>query len=111
MLVVEDQAPVLRALARGLEANGFSVTAAASASAALALGDGGWDAVVTDVNMPGMRGPDFVARLRERMAPVPVVFMSGDTGEAPALERSATLTKPFTMPELEAKLAELLSRG
>ena len=33
--------------------------------------------VITDHSMPGMMGPEFVARLRERMPSVPVIVLSG----------------------------------
>ncbi|MGC2164294.1 MAG: response regulator, partial [Silvibacterium sp.] len=33
--------------------------------------------VITDHSMPGMNGPEFVTRLRERMPAVPVIVLSG----------------------------------
>ena len=107
VLLVEDNRDVLEATRALLEASGYRVTAAASGDEALrALAAGGpVDVVVTDVVMPGMSGPEVVARIRERWGELPVVFVSGYSdsvaGARGVLQSGALLLqKPFTAEAL-----------
>jgi CheY-like chemotaxis protein len=62
------------------------------------------DVLVTDVVMPGMSGVELAVRARERRPNLPVVFVSGYTGDATlaASDDPATafLAKPFDGDEL-----------
>jgi FixJ family two-component response regulator len=69
-------------------------------------------ALITDVVMPGMTGPDLVDELRRRGCRTPVIFVSGYADHALlARIRSASgaslLPKPFTAEDILAKLDEL----
>ena len=72
----------------------------------------GIDAVVTDVVMPGLDGPELARRLAERRAAAPVLYVSGYTQGALAehqeLEGACFLPKPFTPHGLARKLREVL---
>jgi PAS domain S-box-containing protein len=117
LLVAEDD-DVLRALIREmLEEGGYEVLAARSGAEALAKAaafEGGIDALVTDVIMPGMRGPELAARLREHRPDVRVVFVTG-YGERPFEQelgpRETFLTKPLGMEALLAAVAQVLAAG
>ena len=64
VLVVEDDEPIRRAVVDGLEANGFRVSATASAEAATeSLAAQPVDLVVLDIGLPGLSGLEFCRRL------------------------------------------------
>jgi CheY-like chemotaxis protein len=74
------------------------------------------DALVTDVVMPGMSGRELVGRLRLRRPELPVMFLSGYTGEEVTDEvrgqpHQSFLQKPFSPQALAAALEELLGAG
>ncbi len=119
VLVVEDEVPMRRAIARILRGADYTVLEAASAPEAvdafLAHGPG-VDLVVTDVLLPGMSGAELVSRLRQSGSPVRVLFMSGyadltrDT-EVRAVRSAPFLNKPFTRDTLLDKVRELLAHN
>ncbi len=107
ILLVEDD-ELMRRLARQiLEDHGYAVIEATDGMSALAQLDGKRtiDLVLTDVVMPGMRGPDLALRLVESHPEMKVVYMSGYTGELLAGNHGLThgiplLEKPFTRAAL-----------
>ena len=108
VLVVEDDA-ALRALAtRILTKLGFVVTSAAGGREALEIDMAGIDAIVCDVVMPGMSGPELLRRLVD---PPPTVFVSGytndDLRDMPDT-RWVFLPKPYTHESLAAALGAAL---
>jgi PAS domain S-box-containing protein len=116
ILVVED-APALRAMIREiLEGNGYHVLEASRPEEALAAAKAHHrpvDLVVTDVVMPGMSGPELVARLRRDSGRARVLYMSGYTDEAIGSRRvhapgTQFLPKPFTVVALLGKVREAL---
>ena len=100
---------------------GFDVDTADNAEVALTMCEHSVpDVVVTDVVMPGMRGTDLATRLHEAYPLLPVLLMSGYGSDQylTAADRSGTheyndlrrfLAKPFRLPELQTKLAELVA--
>ena len=116
ILLVDDE-PVVRTIARRILGNaGFEVVEAADAAQARAVMEGGgpFDLLVTDVIMPGMRGPELARLVHESHPDLPVLFVSGFTGED-ALEglepgRVAFLAKPFAMEQLLEAVRGLLRR-
>ncbi len=114
VLLVEDDDAIRRTLSRALEAKGLAVTAARSADEALEAAQRlAFDALVTDVVMPGLRGPELAARLREQRPGLPVVFISGYHDDGGALGEDATtavLGKPLTAEALLRELAELTAK-
>ena len=77
VLVVEDD-PAMGALAvKVLELKGLAARSTRSASEALTLLEtNDFDAVVTDINMPGMNGLEFCQQLSLNRADVPVIVMT-----------------------------------
>ncbi|MFQ5437655.1 MAG: ATP-binding protein [Paracoccaceae bacterium] len=110
VLLVEDEAPVRGFAARALKMQGYTVLEAENGDAALALLQGGArevDVFVTDVIMPGMDGPTWVARALGDYPGVRVVFVSGYAEESfaeqqAAIPNSVFLPKPFSLGELTA---------
>jgi chemotaxis protein histidine kinase CheA len=120
VLLVDDSFTT-RALERSvLEAAGFSVVAVADAEAALAELDAGhFDAVVSDVSMPGMDGFELCQRIRagQRTRELPVVLVTSLSSEADrrrGLDAGAdayVAKQEFDHEQLVAKLNELLGRA
>lgn len=104
VLVVDDESEILMTLDDILSADGHEVTTATSGEQALTLiGNTRFDAILTDVRMPGLDGPGLYRRLEaERPDLIPRLgFMTGDTlgPSARAFLKEADrpcLEKPFT---------------
>jgi len=117
VLVVEDEVRLARALQRGLRAEGFAVEVAHNGTDGLHQArEGGYDAVVLDVMLPGLSGYRVVQALRAEQNWVPVLMLSAKDGEhdqADGLDLGADdyLTKPFSYVVLVARLRALLRRG
>jgi two-component system response regulator (stage 0 sporulation protein F) len=80
ILVVEDDAHQRLLYREELEEQGYEVIEAADGRAALAaLDEHAPDAVVLDINMPGMNGLDTLARIHDRNHGIPVVINSAYT--------------------------------
>ncbi len=114
VLLVEDEAPVRRLAERALRRRGFSVQAADSAEAALALLEGGMrpDVVVSDVMMPGLDGPGLLAELRRRWPDLPAILVSGYAAQGPrtalAEETATFLAKPYSLAALVDAVSQSL---
>ena len=109
LLIVDGDAALRRSLAEQLGLNGeFASIECDSAAAALRLlPDERVDAVLIDVALPDMDGPELCRRLRRAGVAIPIIVLgdSGATASA-ALDAAATesMTKPFRVGELLARL-------
>ncbi len=114
VLVVDDE-DMIRSLIRSvLEANGYRVLEAESAQDALDRTDIDFDTIdliITDVRMPGLSGPEFARVLRARRPDLPIVFVSGYSGDAPVDANPSAITeflaKPFPLPHLIAAVRRI----
>jgi signal transduction histidine kinase len=118
ILLVDDERMILTALERGLLREGYRVIPALSGQEALDLVKKGAphiDAIVSDVLMPGMSGPELVARLGVEGIRSPHLFISGYTDGALVPERlredEGILVKPFTIRELADRIRQMLDEG
>lgn len=106
VLVVDDEAPILRSVRRTLGAAGYEVVAAADGNAALDCvreSDDTFDLVVLDLMMPGMDGVTAFYKLRELQPDIRILLSSGyhhfaDADELIAEGLCGFLRKPY-MPE------------
>ena len=101
ILLVEDEEPVRALACRTLEERGYTVLAAADAEEAWRMAAGREiDAVLTDVVMPQLSGPQLVSRMTPARTAMVVIYMSGYADDALLefeLDPSITfLRKPFT---------------
>jgi two-component system KDP operon response regulator KdpE len=109
VLVVDDDAHILRALRTGLRGRGFEVFTAADGESALDLLDEtAVDILVLDLGLPGIDGLEVIRRLRA-WSEVPIVVLSvreGQSDKVTALDAGADdyLVKPFDMQELLARI-------
>lgn len=114
VLVVDDDVLVARTLAGMLTRLGFACTIADSGSSAVdqfGSDPSKWSLVVCDVLMPGMSGPDAVARMRRARVDVPVLFVSGFTADHQRLTlepHTGFLGKPFNTAGLARAVHQLV---
>jgi two-component system response regulator MprA len=118
VLVVDDDPPLLRMLARTLAAEGYAVATAVDGGAALAQISSASppDLIVLDVTMPGLDGLAVCRRLRSKGVTVPVLMLTARDAVADrvsGLDSGADdyLVKPFAVEELIARLHALGRRG
>jgi two-component system response regulator MprA len=117
VLVVDDDPPLRRMLARSLSAEGFEVTVAHDGGAALVAAErSAPDVIVLDVAMPAIDGLSVCRRLRSRGLPTPILMLTARDAVADrvaGLEAGADdyLVKPFAIEELIARLRALTRRG
>ncbi|MFM9943002.1 MAG: ATP-binding protein [Hyphomicrobiaceae bacterium] len=118
VLLVEDEDSVRNFAVRALQRQGYEVLEATTGVEALEIvaREGGLvDIVVSDVVMPEMDGPTMLNELRKTRPDLKVIFVSGypddrfKTSLDPAAQ-FAFLPKPFTLPQLAAKVKEELAR-
>jgi two-component system, OmpR family, response regulator MprA len=117
VLIVDDDGPVRRTLARTLGAEGYETELAPDGGGALAaIERDPPDAVVLDAIMPGMDGLAVARRLRAKGVAVPILMLTARDGvsdRVAGLDAGADdyLVKPFATEELLARVRALLRRG
>jgi DNA-binding NarL/FixJ family response regulator len=114
VLIVEDEADARDLLVRGLNRLGFVADGAVDGVAALAMLEQGWDAVVSDIQMPRMDGLQLLGELRVRLPEATRVIITsfGDKDRVLAALNAGAhylLEKPFTTKQLAELLTRLLS--
>jgi PAS domain S-box-containing protein len=119
ILVIEDEDIVRNLACRGLRDHGYKVIEARNGTQALhyvRLHPGGVDLVISDVVMPEMGGRELGQRLARTNPDLPVLYMSGYTGED-VVQRgllepgSPFQQKPFTPAALARKIRVMLDQG
>ena len=116
ILVVDDDASTRRALRVTLSGMGFTVVEAARGEEALSLARVSWfDAVLMDVDMPGMGGVEACRCIRHAIARLPILMltvMDSEDDKVLALDAGADdyITKPFQVRELTARLRSAVRR-
>ena len=114
-VVVEDDHDVGDAISKLLDQAGFDVTVARTGADALALiGEGRPDLVTLDLTLPDIDGVEVCRQIRT-VSDCYVIVVSGRTAEVDrliGLEVGADdyLVKPFSMRELQARVAALFRR-
>ncbi len=116
VLVVDDDDGVRGVVCEALRRRGYSVLEADSGERAMEV-EAGYrapiDLLLTDVVMPGLKGPDLAERLAVRRPEMKIVFMSGHA-EGPELRErvlgpsTSFIRKPFSPDEVAAHLRDVL---
>lgn len=113
ILLIDDDAPFLRALAISLRAGGYEIDAAKTGESGIDLAAHGHpDLIVLDLGLPGIDGLDVLRALRA-WTHVPVIVLSARHGtpitvEALDLGANDYISKPFGMDELLARIRAAL---
>jgi len=116
VLVVDDEPPIVRAVAANLRVRGYEVVTASSGDAALEAVEANQpDCVVLDLGLPGVPGLEVLRRLRT-WTQVPVVVLTAVDSErdkVAALDLGADdyVTKPFGVAELMARIRVAIRHG
>ena len=113
VLLVDDNASVLRFLASAFSSNGCQITTASTAEQALEqLSDDPYDLVVSDIKMPGLSGLDLLRAVKGKQPGTPVVLITGVPSVNSAvfgLRHGAYdyLPKPFSVTEVKELIRRL----
>jgi two-component system KDP operon response regulator KdpE len=110
ILVVDDEISIRRALHSTLNKLGFTTIEAARGEEALALvRTNSFDAVLLDINMPGMNGVETCRSMRRFLPRMPILMLTvrdSEDDKVGALDAGADdyITKPFQLRELTARI-------
>ncbi|MGD9766201.1 MAG: phosphate regulon transcriptional regulator PhoB [Pseudolabrys sp.] len=119
ILIVEDEEPLTLLLRYNLEAEGYEIDAAARGDEAqLRLQETTPDLVILDWMLPGLSGIELCRRLRARpeTKSLPIIMLTARGEESEKVRGLATgaddyIVKPFSVPELLARVKALLRRA
>jgi len=109
VLVVDDEAQLVRALQVNLQIEGYQVLTALDGTTALLHAEKNHpDLIVLDLGLPDINGVDVITRIR-RSSTTPIIVLSarhGSVDKVRALDAGADdyVTKPFGLDELLARL-------
>ena len=116
LLIVEDDSALRRSLRTTLDALGFDVGEASNGEDGLVrLRMVDYEAVVLDINMPGIGGIETCRRIRRTYTRMPILMLTvrdSEDDKVEALEAGADdyVTKPFQTRELTARIRAAIRR-
>jgi signal transduction histidine kinase/ActR/RegA family two-component response regulator len=119
VLVVDDEAVLVRLAEEVLASIGYEPVGCVGAQQALEVFQAAperFDALLTDILMSGMEGPELAVELRKLKPSLPVILMTGFCGanmkaRAQAVEARALLTKPLKAAQLAQGLAAVFAHS
>ncbi len=118
VLIVEDEEPLTLLLRYNLESEGYEVEAVSRGDEAeTRIREGAPDLVLLDWMLPGISGIELCRRIRSRQetAGLPIIMLTARGEETERIRGLATgaddyVVKPFSIPELMARVKALLRR-
>lgn len=116
LFIVEDDEALREIMHDYFSANGWNVITAENGKTALEYMDSILPALILlDINLPDLSGFDVCRQLRQKFS-VPVLFITARTSEADKLNGYAMggddyITKPFSLPVLQAKMEAIQRRA
>jgi DNA-binding response OmpR family regulator len=115
ILIVEDDLTLRQALSYNLTREGYEVAGAADGESGLAAAHGRFDLILLDLMLPAMSGLEVLRGLRGDGVATPVIILSAKADEVDrvvGLKIGADdyVTKPFSRPELLARIEAVLRR-
>ncbi len=112
-LIVEDSENDCRLLLDMLRRGGYDVTHKRVDSAAAVkacLDESKWDIVLSDYSMPGFRGTDALALVKEKGLDIPFIFVSGTIGEEIAVNAMLAGARDYVIKGKAARLLPAIQR-
>ncbi|MDO8990683.1 MAG: response regulator transcription factor [Sideroxyarcus sp.] len=118
ILIAEDDEVISDGLCRSMRLSGYAVDCVKDGQAAKTIlsGEQPFDLVILDLGLPKVDGFSVLRSLRERNRQVPVIILTARDAEEDrvrGLDLGADdyMIKPFSLPELEARVRALIRRG
>jgi DNA-binding NtrC family response regulator len=117
ILLIEDDASLASGLAAVLRSEGYELAHATRGDEGLRLAAGTeFDAVITDLRLPGVGGLEVVQRLHQSAATLPILLMTAHGTTETAIQATKLgafdyLLKPFEMEDLLALVAKAVLNG
>ena len=117
ILLVDDEPSLLDCVKMMLEFDGHQVETATNGSGALSLFDkGGFDLVITDYSMAGMKGDALAIAIKKRAPDHPIIMITAHAGILestgnPLAGVDFVLSKPFQVAELRAAIAKVSAKA
>ena len=117
VLVIDDDAVIGKSFARTLTKKGYEVSSAESGEEGLrSIESTDYDAVFTDIKMPGIDGLEVTKRIKERCPWTPVVVITGygttqNEAEASVLGADGFVRKPLTPEIIESIALKAVSKS
>ena len=115
VLIVDDEPEIRAFMSDALDIFGYQVGAAGDADEAFALvSRDRFDLVMSDLRLPGLKGWDFVTRLRSLDPVMRLIMLTGSAPEDDDLKRVRAagipvLHKPVQLPQLQTALSAALA--
>ncbi|MEW6710306.1 MAG: sigma-54 dependent transcriptional regulator [Candidatus Riflebacteria bacterium] len=116
ILIVDDEKSILFSLSAALKKEGYQVKTAESPDAALKLMEpGAFQVIISDYNMPGMNGMEFLAQVKQLDPDVVFILMTAYGSEKLAIEAMKQgaydyFSKPFDIEEMRVIVAKACER-
>jgi DNA-binding response OmpR family regulator len=116
ILVIEDDISILRGLKDNLEFEGYSVLTETNGEKGLKLAfEKNPDLILLDIMLPGMNGYEICRKLKNEKPELPVIMITArgtEIDKVSGLDTGADdyVTKPFSIPELMARIRAVLRR-
>lgn len=115
ILIVDDQSQIRRALRTALVAKGYEVNDASGGDQAFEkLREEKYDVILRDINLPDMKGTDVCRTIRATsdLGIIMLTVRNNEADKVAALDCGANdyVTKPFSTPELFARIRAVLRR-
>ena len=116
ILLIEDEKELARALAKMLTKDGYDVDSVHDGADGLNFATSGmYDIILLDVIMPKMNGFEVLSEIRRRKLDTPVIMLTALADESNKIQGLANgaddyVSKPFSFPELSARIRAVLRR-
>ena len=112
ILLADDQGSVRQTISLILKYDGYTVVEATNGAEALALFQGDrFDLVITDFDMPIMKGNELASRIKQILPSQPILMITAYVEQLGGNDNpvDAILDKPFQLEDLRRVMTELLS--
>jgi DNA-binding response OmpR family regulator len=117
ILLIEDDERIVEFVRRGLEAEGYGLTATDDGDTANELAArNGWSVIILDIMLPGHDGRDLCREMRKAGVTTPILMLTAldsldDRVAGLRIGADDYLTKPFSFAELLARIEALMRRA